>query len=340
MALLPASRHAAFADSRVHRRRQLLGVPTWGEILAELDASVAGNGGRRDYDGVRQKYLQQLHGLTRRNVIVYYSDWLNGGGPGIVLADMQGMMEACKGLKGPLDLILHSPGGSAEATASIVRYLRQKFDDIRVFVPLAAMSAATMWALAGDRIVMGKHSQLGPIDPQLMTPQGPIPARAIIDQFEMAKAECARDPRVISAWLPVLQQYGPVLIKQCETADRLARRLVREWLRAYMLRADPDRIDLSGKIARYFADHGRHQSHALGIDREAAMSKGVVIDLLEADQALQDAVLSVHHATLHTYAGGAVKIIENHLGKAFVQHQGLMPMPGLPVLAPPVPTGP
>ena len=70
------------------------------------------------------------------------------------------MMEVCRDLNGPgLDLILHSPGGSAEATASIVRYLRRNFDHIRVFVPVAAMSPATMWALAGDVIVMGKHSQ-------------------------------------------------------------------------------------------------------------------------------------------------------------------------------------
>ena len=101
---------------------------------------------------------------------------------------------------------LHSPGGQAEATASIVRYLRSRFADIRVFVPLAAMSAATMWALAGNRIVMGKHSQLGPIDPQLLTPQGAIPARAILDQFEQARAAVAENPASVGAYLPMLQQ--------------------------------------------------------------------------------------------------------------------------------------
>jgi len=49
------------------------------------------------------------------------------------------MVEVCKDLNGPnLDIILHSPGGSPEATASLVRYLRTKFSHIRVFVPLAA----------------------------------------------------------------------------------------------------------------------------------------------------------------------------------------------------------
>lgn len=81
---------------------------------------------------------------------------------------MQGMMEVCRGLTGPgLDLIVHSPGGSAEATASMVRYLRQKFTHIRVFVPLAAMSAATMWALSGDEIWMGTMPRSIPWPAQL-----------------------------------------------------------------------------------------------------------------------------------------------------------------------------
>jgi ClpP class serine protease len=54
-----------------------------------------------------------------------------------------------------VDLILHSPGGSAEAAESIVEYLRTRFDRVRVIVPVAAMSAATMMALSADEIVMG-----------------------------------------------------------------------------------------------------------------------------------------------------------------------------------------
>lgn len=144
-------------------------------------------------------------------------------------------MEVVRGLRGPaLDIVLHSPGGSAEATASVVNYFRTRYDDIPIFIPLAAMSAATMLALAGNEIVMGAHSQLDPIDPQLVTPQGSIPARAVIEQFGRAKRECAQDPSLLGVWLPILHQYGPALIEQCEAAEMLARRLVREWLTRYM----------------------------------------------------------------------------------------------------------
>ncbi len=298
-------------------------MPTWGEILQEVQASAQERGGAPDFDGIRRKYLANLHALTKRDTIIYYSDWLGGSAPNtsITLEDMQGVMEVVKGLRGPqLDLILHSPGGSAEATASVVRYLRTRYDDIRIFVPLAAMSAATMWALSGNEIVMGAHSQLGPIDPQLVTPQGSIPARAVIEQFERAKRECAQDASLLGAWLPILQQYGPALIEQCEAAEELARRLVREWLRNYMFHGQANAAQKATQVARYFASFKRHRSHSLGIDREEARGRGVVIRNLEEDQDLQDAVLSVHHAALHTFAGGpAVKIVENHLGKAWVQ---------------------
>ena len=263
---------------------------------------------------------------------------------GITLEDMQGLMEVSKGLKGPaLDLILHSPGGSAEAAASMVHYLRSRFDDIRVFVPLAAMSAATMWALAANQIVMGKHSQLGPIDPQLVTPQGNIPARAILDQFDRAKKECADNPALLGAWLPILQQYGPALIEQCENAEKLARRLVTEWLETYMFGQRRDRKARARKVAAYFADHRRHQSHALGIAREQAREHGVVIIDLEEHEELQDAVLSVHHAAMHTLGGPAVKIVENHEGRGFfkiaqaMQVQVPFVAPVQPAQLPPLP---
>jgi len=88
-------------------------------------------------------------------------------------------------------------------------YLRDVgFDLIRAVIPIAAMSASTMMALSCDEILMGHHSQLGPIDPQftLMKPDGPrtAPAQAILDQFKLANQEYASSPQVLAAWLPIL----------------------------------------------------------------------------------------------------------------------------------------
>lgn len=305
-------------------------MPTWGDILNELHQSALQNNGQANYDVVRRQYLAQLSAYTGRSLIIYYSDWLSGGAEGsaITLEDMQAFMEVNKDLPGPsLDILLHTPGGSAEATHSVVTYLRQKFSDIRVFVPLAAMSAGTMFALAGDRVVMGKHSQLGPIDPQLFVNGRFVPARAIVEQFEQAKQEAAADPASLSAWYPILQQYGPGLIAQCGDAEQLSKRLVKEWLERYMFAADRQGAGKAQAVADYFGDYGLHRSHSLGIFRDNARSQGVEVDDLEADPLLQDLVLSVHHATMHTLSGPAIKIVENNLGRAYVRIAQQIAMP-------------
>lgn len=303
-------------------------MPTWGEILSELRTSAIAANGPADFDGVRRKYLSQLRALTGRDTILYYTDWLTTGTPDVMISmeDMQALMEVCKDLSGPgLDLILHTPGGSPEAAASIVRYLRQKFDNIRVFVPLAAMSAGTMVTLAADEIVMGKHSQLGPIDPQMWTGQRYAPARTILDQFERAKREVASSPASLQAWYPILQQYGVSLLEECEAAEKLGKKLVSEWLRQGMCMGDEESAE---RVADFFARYELHQSHSLGITRSDVAEQGLNVTSLEDDQALQEAVLSVHHATMHTLGGHAVKIVENHLHRAFVKvNAGGMPMP-------------
>lgn len=333
-------------------------MPSWGEILTEIQTDAAQNGGVPNFDKIRRKYLGQLHTLTERSTVLYASDWMSGSAPGhltsIGLGDMQGLMEVFHELPGPnLDLILHSPGGQAEATERLVRYMRSKFTHVRVFVPLAAMSAATMWAMAADEIVMGKHSQLGPIDPQITTPNGvTLPAGALLDQFQQASDELEQKPERISGWLPILQQYPPGLLNVCVNASELATKLVGQWLREYMFANDDDLGAKAEAVASWLGDDHAHLSHSRPITREQLQELGVKVTHLEDDQDLQDAVLSVFHATMHTWATGASKIIENHMGRAFVQRgqqvmvlptptpgpgqqlpQGLLQIPG-PFLAP------
>jgi predicted amino acid-binding ACT domain protein len=305
-------------------------MSTWGEILTGLK-QTAEKGVIPPFDAVRRKYLASVYKNTGRNTILYATNWTQAGDIdpellSITDEDVQGMMEVIHGLKGPnLDLIVHSPGGSAEATEAIVSYLRTKFSDIRVIIPQSAMSAATMLACASNRIVMGKHSFIGPIDPQMIlhTQVGvkAVPAQAILDQFELAKYEC-EDPKKLGSWIPILSQYGPALLVQCANALELSQQLVSEWLELYMFVDREDAEDISKEIAAKLADHKEFKSHARHINRDKAKKMGLVIEDLEDDQKFQDLVLSVFHTTTHTFNGtNAVKIIENHNGKAFVKQQ-------------------
>ena len=305
-------------------------MPLWSEILRELHDGA--QGGTADFDGVRRKYLLKLNGQTGRDLILYASAWLQKEAPPelttIVDEDIHALMEVTAGLKGPgVDLILHSPGGSPVAAEAIVSYLRSRFSHVRVIVPQLAMSAATMICCAADEIVMGKHSFLGPTDPQLLlsTPLGfrSVPAQAALDQFEKAQRECV-DPEKLTAWLPMLSQYGPDLLEQCQASLDLSRELVMTWLSTYMFKNDPSGDTQSRKIASWLADHKRFKSHGRHLSRGQLEEKGLVVRPLEEDDLLQDLSLSVFHATTHTFAAtNAVKIVENHTGRAFIKHMAV-----------------
>ena len=324
-------------------------MPIWSEILAELSESGSQNEGRPNYDAVRRTYLTRLYQHTERNIILYASGWLQKEQtPALTVSindeDIQALMEVIQGLKGnKLDLILHSPGGSLEATEAIVSYLRSRFADIRVIVPQLAMSAATMIACSANHIMLGKHSFLGPTDPQILisTPLGArqVAAQAIVDQFDRAVREC-KDPAKLSAWLPMLNQYGPDLLERCEKALAMSKSLVEAWLETYMFHGEANGTHKAEQISEWLADHKHFKSHNRHIPRDMLKKQQLKVLQLEDDEKLQDLCLSVFHATTHTFTGTpAVKIVENHTGRAFIKSIFSQPAQGIqvnldPVLAP------
>ncbi len=72
-----------------------------------------------------------------------------------------------------INVLLHSPGGDGSIVEKMVEMCRAHLvganRKLRVIVPNIAKSAATVFALGADEIVMGYISELGPIDPQVHT---------------------------------------------------------------------------------------------------------------------------------------------------------------------------
>lgn len=69
-----------------------------------------------------------------------------------------------------VDVLVHSTGGDALAAWKLMSVLRERFQQVSVLVPFMAFSAATLFALGADEIVMHPHASLGPIDPQITIP--------------------------------------------------------------------------------------------------------------------------------------------------------------------------
>lgn len=296
-------------------------MPSWDEILKEVGST------KTVYDATRDKYVKELSEYTGRNTIVYYSAFLQknnlirkGADFSINDQDKNGFMTVVKGLdktKG-LDLVLHTPGGEISATESIVVYLKSIFgDDIRAVVPQMAMSAGTMIACSCRSIVMGKQSNLGPIDPQF----GGIPAHGLIEEFDRIKKEVTADPSSIYVWREILNKYNPTIIGECEKAIKWSEDMVRDWLRTNMLKGCVDKDMIADNIVKQLGSHALTLSHSRHMHMADLQTLGLVIEQMEADQELQDKILSVHHAmTISLSQTEATKIIQNQEGKAFIQY--------------------
>jgi hypothetical protein len=293
-------------------------MPDLKQLQDELKAAAS------PQDALRRKYIRKLADKTGRNVITYYSGWLQKVGlPQNLFSlndgDKNGFMSAVHNLDRSrgLDLLLHTPGGEMAATESLVDYLRSMFGtDIRAIVPQLAMSAGTMIALSCKSVLMGKESSLGPIDPQI----NGMPAHGVLEEFQRARKEITRNPKTIPVWQPIIAKYSPTLIGECEKATSWAAEIVKSWLMTGMLSGDPEAEAKAQKIVVGLSDHAETKSHARHISLAMAKSLGIVVECLEDDNELQDDVLSVHHACILTISStAAIKMIENQEGNAFIQ---------------------
>jgi ClpP class serine protease len=283
-------------------------------------------------DIIRHEYLEKLHDLTHRNVVLYYSAWQQKTGrefqTGIDDLDMNGFMSVLHGLdwtKG-LDLILHTPGGNLAATEAIGEYLKTQFDNnIRVIVPHLAMSGGTLLAFASSTIIMGNHSSLGPIDPII----NGMPAHGICEEFDYATRAVEQNPSTIEVWKYIISKYHPSLLGECKKAITWSNEIATKWLSSGMFAKsakDEDELrEFIRKIVDNFGDHGITKSHSRHFMASQCKDIGLNITPLEENSQLQDVVLSAHHATIYTLSETPiVKMIENHQGNMYAIRQQMV----------------
>lgn len=299
-------------------------MPTKSEITQNV--LNAKNGAQ---DEIRRNFLKELSDYTKRDTLLYCSAYTTPQANGVpsdalslVTGDMQGFMSSLHGLNNKnLDLIIHSPGGSSEAVEQIVIYLRSKYNHIRAIIPQNAMSAATMLACACDEIIMGKHSAIGPIDPQITFPMqnGTLftaPAHSILNEFNQAKTEILANSGVAPLWIPKLSNWPAGILDICNNTIQLSKDKIKNWLASYMFVDEQNGNVLADKIANWLGTFGNHLTHGRPISISDAQSQGLKVVSLESDQNFQEKVLSVFHSSIVTFeVTNCVKIIENQNGK-------------------------
>lgn len=192
-----------------------------------------------------------------------------------------------------LDLLLQTPGGDVDQAERIVMMCRKAVGDtgsFRVVVPDSAKSAGTLIALAGDEIVMGFCSELGPIDPQIeiTTASGePMarPAQSFLDGLDEI-VEQTRTGNLPPAYFPLLDKLDAALIDFCKKALARSEYLAEKFLCRYMLKDDPDKAH---EIAEKLNDSQNYLSHGAVIDTDEAQELGLTVNVLPREDDLWQA---------------------------------------------------
>ena len=311
-------------------------MSTWAVLAEEFNGIAPEIRGQWLLNKQRESVAAIGANRSNRNVVLYGSCFLQkphvlANNLSITNEDVNGLMSVIHGMqwdKG-LTLVLHTPGGVTNATESIVAYLRSKFEYIEVIVPTFAMSAGTMISLASDLIILGRQSQLGPIDPQMNIGGKTVSARAVVEQFKTAKEDIlgdagkgiAGDLQMAHLWVPILQSLGPSLLQEAQNALDYSEQMVAKWATKYMFKGRPDAEALGKAVAFHFNDATTHKSHGRRIDRDEARAQGVVVENLEDDQELQEAVLTAYHLMTIAFENGPLsKVMISDTGQVWAKN--------------------
>lgn len=189
-----------------------------------------------DIETERKKQLQRIADIRERDILVYACDLNKGNTPALILsADLLPFKDQLSYIKTKdIDLIIETPGGSAETVEDIVELIRAKYERVGIIIPGTAKSAGTIFAMAADEILMGDISALGPIDAQLLSNNGKrISADAYLDGLNKIKKEVEDSGKLNPALIPILQNISPGDIQHFENAQNFSKTLVKNWLKSY-----------------------------------------------------------------------------------------------------------
>ena len=174
-----------------------------------------------------------------------------------------------------LHLMLVSPGGDGEAAVRLVKSMQSRCKELTVIVPTYAKSAATLIALGAHHIMMAPFSDLGPIDPQILTGRGYVAAKDIIRAFEYATEKVEEAPDAYPIHALMLREVSGILVWEARTALDSSDALLSAALRSNT-DIDPASADeLAGSLKSLLID--RQQSHDALFSADNAQAAGLPI---------------------------------------------------------------
>ncbi len=285
------------------------------------------NFGFEDLTSERKKQLARIAQLRGGRAILVYAADLNKGSSGASISvdysDLLPVSDQLANLDGDkLDVILETPGGDGSVAEDIVRTLRGRFKDIGFIVPGYAKSAGTIMVMAGDEILMGPTSALGPIDAQLFWQGKVFSAEALLEGMEKIKSEVIKTGALNKAYIPILQNISPGELQSAQNALDFACRLVTDWLKTYKFKdwthhkstgqpvtADEKRVR-ADEIANELRSHKKWLTHSRSIKIADLQGMRLLVTDYTEQPELADAIQRYYTLLQLTFATNIYKVIE------------------------------
>jgi len=164
-----------------------------------------------------------------------------------------------------LGICLKTPGGSAETVEKLVDVARHHYSELYFIVPDIAMSAGTIFCMAGDKIYMDYSSSLGPIDPQVPDKDNRIyvPALGYLDKIEELIKKSA-DNSITPVEFAIVEKQDLAMLRYYEQAKELSIALLEKWLATYKFKDwTVHRTDPTKKGAAVTADEKKERAQTI-----------------------------------------------------------------------------
>ena len=154
--------------------------------------------------------------------------------------------------KSDLLIILHVPeGGSADICSRICKIINKHKGNVCVFVPETAMSCGSQIALMGDKLLMGKHACLSPIDDQL----DEIPAKEMKSIRKIIKRKTQKNSALVSMVSLSLEDYANII--ESKRMLKITRQEITEVLKHKYSKK------VIKKVMEMFIDHKKYHSYPI-----------------------------------------------------------------------------
>jgi len=204
-----------------------------------------------------------------------------------------------------LDFYIETPGGSGEAAEEIVRYLRNKFDEVSFIVSGEAKSAGTIMVLSGDEILMTETGSLGPIDAQVKIGRSVVSAYDYIEWTTEKREEAEKIGKLNPFDAVMTAQISPGELGGVYHALKYAEDLVVDWLVRYKFKnwkvtetrkkpvTDEMKIKRANEIAAELLNHAKWRIHGRSIKAGDLQEIGLKITKVEENDKLRDVVYRI-----------------------------------------------